>query len=312
MEHLPPVSHPYKPVEVPYLGGAYSGDDFAGFPEQHGWDICLLQEGNLHGRDSQATAQFLQTWLYFGLLREVLGFEIMMGDFIRNGQESSSHYITTNKLRNYLQRWKLQIEKEKAQSIDALRKRNRRVTDCLALSYNFWRGLTPHAKVLILAPQVELSIQILAITLEHAVTSVCNVSVALAPWRLTRSDYVTQRMLTDGWCPCVIEQIWYPTHLTLQYYASILGPPKEHLNHSQCSAGGEGCKAKNIVDSIYRTKHTKGDCMCKPVRIDLGALGEIVAREEIPLLYFERDSHGSILKVTPRQRGMHYTAISHV
>ncbi|MCJ1451371.1 hypothetical protein MMC28_001707 [Mycoblastus sanguinarius] len=331
MDHISPVINPHRAVQVPYLGGVYSGDRganypqrsgvaFADYPESEGWSLSHLQQGRLfqkHGgkfyeRSPLEVERFLQAWLYFGMIQEILGMAIPTADFVRL-DESKASFITTEKLRSYLHRWKVRIDSDRALGLrETWSRRDQRITECLAFSYDFWKGITESVKNCLLPPEIELSIQILAMTLEHAVTSVCEIPVEMAPWRLARSHFVTNRMIEDGWCPSVVEQIWYPSHLTLQYYASLLGPPEKRLRHDDCAAGDSGCKAKNTVDSQYRTKHMETGCDCSAIAIDLKKLAQIIQDGGLPVLCLDYDGSKPYLEVVPLREGMHYTAISHV
>ena len=58
--------------------------------------------GDFHGPPTANIAAFLQTWLFFGLMHEILAVEIRTGDFIRI-DISGKKWLTTKKLPNYLQ-----------------------------------------------------------------------------------------------------------------------------------------------------------------------------------------------------------------
>ena len=96
MEHLPPVSKPFGPIRVPYLGDRdYDGLDFATYPARRGFDIERILEGVF--QDADDTASFLQTWLFFGLLNAVLGVTAETSDFVRT-DEDGTRSMTTEKL----------------------------------------------------------------------------------------------------------------------------------------------------------------------------------------------------------------------
>lgn len=244
MDHFPPVSNPYDPVEVPYLGGEYDGKDFQGYPARQSLDLPKLQEGDCQGQSAAEIACFLQTWLYFGMMHGVLGISIPVVDFVRVG-DSHKRLVTTHK---YLHEWKLQVQQEKkSSSDDSLIPRNRDALTCLAHSYSFWFSLSEEQRDRFVGREIGLSIHILASTLEHALTSICDIPVISVPWRLTRSTFLTQRMLDHGWCPSVVEQICTKNHLAFQYYASLLATPSDTRQHENCRAGDAGCKVKDIV-----------------------------------------------------------------
>ncbi|KAI9821923.1 MAG: hypothetical protein M1827_002505 [Pycnora praestabilis] len=307
MDHYPPISRPYNPIQFPYLGGEYDGGDFAGYPSRQQWDTDQLQRGNLQNKSAHDAARFLQTWLYFGMMHEILGIPIVTADFIFV-DEHKQRFITTRRLREYLHRWKLQIDRETESQGDALLRRNQRVVDCLDHSYNVWNGL----KHLQVDPKIELSIQLLASALEHAVTSICAIDVEDAPWRLSRNDFITERMVKDGWCPTVVEQISSTNHLALQSYASLLGPPHPKLEHENCHAGDHGCAAKNVDERSYVTKHHRVHCKCDDIAVDLDMLRGIVQDGDIPLVHVEYQGSRPLLRILPFRKGMHYTAVSHV
>jgi hypothetical protein len=103
MEHLPPVADPYCPIFVPYIGDCeYDGLDFAGYPGRKRWDVDRLLKGDFQGFPPTSVAAFLQTWLYFGLMHEILNVKVRTADFIRIGY-SGERWLTTEKLPGYLQ-----------------------------------------------------------------------------------------------------------------------------------------------------------------------------------------------------------------
>ena len=315
MDHFPPVSDPHELLQVPYLGGEYDGKAFDSFPRRQGWDVQRLQAGNIETNMLDSARTFLQTWFYFGMLHEVLGLEIKTADFIRVDAAGAA-YITTIKLRSYLHAWRDSLSP--SSDADGISRRNRRITDCWAYSYHVWQEFDKSAREFLIPPEIELSIQILAATLEHAVLSVYNllsashIPVALAPWRLTRSDFLTQRMLDDGWCPSTLQQIWFPTHLTLQYYAHLLGPPRFYRRHEHCAAGDIACKSRNLNEEMYETKHLCPSFDCRVVEVDATDLQNIVKSGGIALVRVAGSAPNITLQVVPFRQGMQYTAISHV
>ena len=312
MDHLPPLSNPHNVVEVPYLGGEYDGQEFEAFPARQHWDLERLKRGDYQGRSIAAVARFLQTWLYFGMLQTVLDIDIPTPDFVRVGDDGG-RFITTRLLRTYLQNWKSQADREKASGeADLSDSRNQRALDCLAYAHRFWFGLDEEYRDRVVGCEIGLSIHVLASALEHALTSVFDIPVQLAPWRLTRSAFVTRRMVGCGWCPSVVEQICSKNFLVFQYYASLLRAPSDAKVHENCRAGDPGCVAKNVVDASYVTRHHEACCDCEFIGIDMDGLRNIVQRDQIPLFYLDVDGPNTELKMVAFEKGMQYTALSHV
>ena len=312
MEHLPPVVDPQDPLRIPYLGGEFDGKDFEGYPTRQGLDLQGLQQGDLQGRSRADVARFLQTWLYFGLLHGVLGIEIATKDFTRTG-ESDQRCITTQNLRDYLRRWRLIVDQErKGSSDDSCIPRNQRALECLTYSHAFWFVMDEKQRNDLVCSEIGLSIHLLASALEHALTSICDIPVVKVPWRLMRNDFLTQRMLRNGWCPSVIEQICTHQHLAFQYYASLLKAPSKPDEHIQCRAGDAGCKAKNVSNEIYATRHAEIDCKCEDIAVDLSQLRNLVDHGDVPLILVEHEAAKPTLKLVGFEKGMQYTALSHV
>src|SRR5271156_4282087 len=111
MEHLPPVASPHQPILVPYIGDCeYDGLDFAGYPSRKGYDVDRLLKSDFQGSSPRSVAAFLQTWLFFGLMHEILNVEIRTADFVRI-DGSGERWLTTKKLPGYLQIFRQKIER---------------------------------------------------------------------------------------------------------------------------------------------------------------------------------------------------------
>ena len=313
MDHFPPVSKPYNPVEIPLLGGEYDGQEFTGYPTRQNWDLEKLQAGDLQGRTTAEAGSFLQTWLYFGMMQEVLGIEILTTDFVRVS-DSQERFVTTHKLQEYLQTWRLQIDQEKTSGpVEVTITRNKRAVACLTHAYNVWFNFDDYGvRDRWVSPDIGLSIHILASTLEHALTCVCDIPVADVPWRLERNSFLTRRMIDYGWCPSTVEQICATNHLAFQYYASLLVPRSDPQVHEHCQARDDGCRAKNVNNASYVTKHHRPRCRCEFLTVDHKVMRDIVQEGSIPLIYLENRGPKTAVKIVPFRRGMQYTALSHV
>src|SRR6266699_2791867 len=101
MDHIPcSKSHLWQHVHVPFLcHEEYDGLPFAEYPERKGWQG--LHERVIHlsqcSRDDESA--FFQTWLFFGMLNQVLGVPVPTRDFVEGDE------ITTRRLSEYTRRW---------------------------------------------------------------------------------------------------------------------------------------------------------------------------------------------------------------
>lgn len=320
MDHLPPVSKPYKPVVVPYLGGEYDGLQFATYPQRQNVDISRLQQGDLQGKTREEVAIVLQTWLYFGMLHEYLGQTIVTADFVQD-INATRRLITTAKLPGYMTRWREQIDTEKTfpNAASLMTHRVQRYRTLFDETCRIWRNFGQfqerEGQFPLIPPEVALSIQILAGTLEHSVTwsHIVDIQPGYTRWQLTTNPWLDKRMTAEGWCPMIFRELQRKGRVSLQYYASSLrcpsASPSDHLAYVQ---GLRGCIAKNVDNDTYKTQHAINGCSCDFLRVDHAKLCDILAKGDIPLLCWTPGSDGLSLTLAPFKAGMKYTAISHV
>jgi hypothetical protein len=180
MEHLPPVADPYCPIFAPYVGHCdYDGLGFAGYPSRMRCDVDRLLKGDFQRSSPANVAGFLQTWLYFGLMHEVLNVEIRTANFIRI-DGSGEKWLTTEKLPGYLQVFRQQIEQDKCapNSAEISQRRNDQIHECFLLSRATWQSFATwgdrHSVPNPISPEVSFAIQVLAITLQVGATEICG------------------------------------------------------------------------------------------------------------------------------------------
>ncbi|MCJ1369095.1 hypothetical protein MMC20_000303 [Loxospora ochrophaea] len=117
MDHLPfGISHAIEPV--PLMADidpetSPTNHNFHTFPEHSGWS--LQADGDLTAnfpnyRRSHSTSKFVQRWLFFEVLREVLGGDESFSyqDFTRFTDDGKS-VICTSELPGYLKRWQTRV-----------------------------------------------------------------------------------------------------------------------------------------------------------------------------------------------------------
>jgi hypothetical protein len=74
MDHLSSLRSETEQIRVPYLCvEPYDFKGFAGFPFRKEFNVVdMLEKGDFRGRNQPEVEAFLQAWLYFGLLGDVL------------------------------------------------------------------------------------------------------------------------------------------------------------------------------------------------------------------------------------------------
>lgn len=330
MEHLPPVAKPYEPISVPFIAEEYDGGDFAEYPNRRGLDLERLTKGDFQNLSSDQVASFLQTWLYFGLIHGILGVNFKTEDLVRVDDEGKK-WLTTAKLPKCLHEIAYLVKKEKEMpeyTEQYVKTRNGRINKCLRLGLDVWEEFNRLQERFNIpspmSPEVALGIHIIAITLQVGATEICGgspgePSYRKVPWevgrhfRITRNNFMEQRMVSQGWCPTVVKQLWTSQNPIGQYYASLLGPPYRKLDHSDCGFEDTECAAMKKLP-LGHIKHEKEDCQCDILLVDSLKLAEIIEREEIPALRLIEQNGQPFLDVVSSQSepGFEYTAMSHV
>lgn len=323
MDHIPNIPNPHNLILVPYLGGSYGNNEcFSTYLSQKKIELEALQAGPLaDSLQVDRDAKTLQAWFFFGMLREVLQLEIVEADFIqvKDGQE----WMSTRNLKRYLDRWKAEHEHTKRYPI-ILGERKIRAQECIVISYTVWKGFKEGLFGKIVGQEVELSIQILAAALEHAVLSVsatcknCEwkewIDNSYSLWRSNpRSDLLIQRMLKDEWCPSLTERICNPNHLCVQYLVSNFGP-RTRRDHGGCLANDRRCRALTVRNDRYKTLHAIERCNCEFIIPEMADLCRIIEEGGIPVLCLDNAAGNEkrTLRVEKHRKGIEYTAISHV
>jgi hypothetical protein len=329
MDHLPRVSNPHEPIDIPYLGGPlYDGRDFEAYPASQQWDIERLQDGDLQGRSSAEAAQFLQSWLYFGMLYEAFRLvesdHVNLTEFLRTDELSQKKYIwcvTTARLPGLFRTWHQRVMQ--VPNITESHERDRfhyytRFRNCMELACDVWRHLMKQSgNEQILSHEVLLSIQMLGAALDIGVTEVCG-DRSEYTWRVVPpSTWLIQRMIGQGWCPCIVQQLSKPD-ATFLYYASLLSPPRKGDDHSECRAEGKACVAANVKDGVkYVSKHVVDACKCDYVTIDTGdgsKVAETIEMGDIPVIHLKGEGEGLKVDICShsKEKPLPYTALSHM
>jgi Heterokaryon incompatibility protein (HET) len=295
MEHLPqPKGRVLNPIEVPYVViediHAYDGErsTFSQFRETHGFDEQTIQRrgwnayarsspGGGQTESSRVVASFLQEWLFFGLLYEVLHEDFKTEDFLCK-KEGSPWMITTSKLPGLLWSYKRRC-KSMSHNQHAQAQRRTRTWACLDEASDFvnkFLGSESAQQIRIpLQEGIVLSITIIVGTLSAAAAEIYN----RVNFIITRPKYVDRLLLNHRWCPTTLAMLERrglgPQGM---FYAAMLGPLPSDRDHSSCSKDGFECKANNVDQDTYQTAH-RPDCM------DL----EHISKSNCPFEYVDHD-----------------------
>ncbi|KAI0459478.1 HET domain protein [Xylaria acuta] len=323
------VAHPA--LEVPYLETQHFRYDDSGmllYPQRWGIDaefLALDQEPRLNLHQA---AQFIQAWLWFGMLGECLrvGFRdtqaprrINFDVFIK--QTSHGKFVSLTRLREIL------ASEDASLSPLFYEWRNTRLTSCLQIANRFVRramatlypsGPVPdeegHFSPIFL---VLLSVQILGQTLLHSITGLKR---PMPDGHVATDNSCTQLvdllLIRSGWCRRDIEHL--PTNIVFRYYMAYFQQPS-CLHQGNRRGNDEEICSNHFIrqDAHFTPKHTHQQCFCPLISIPASDVIRIVSAQCMGLYtYREHDSDSRYLHqvAEPYNTDLNtpYVAVSHV
>jgi hypothetical protein len=269
MDHLPPPIDGNR-VKVPFYARQmdYQPVDFHRLPVKYGYKMHQLIE---HGLDSQMDPkeanEFLQSWLFFALLAQVLDRTIPYQDFC----DHSGDRLHTEGLRDLLAQW---VDKEKDEARNGISREQKdrflRTSLALAEARKFvTKHLSTHRRIdrediranqdaptldreeadgnVGLNPEMTLSLAILGETLEHSRPNMLPELLKndLKFWRVSFSQeeswgysvYNRNTMRKNGHCRTSIRRLEAITpSVSVMYYISAMKPTNHEESTSNCSS----------------------------------------------------------------------------
>ena len=324
MEHLPsPLQSLHDDqTTVPHVcSKSYDGGPFLTFPIREGkghvlpaassssGQLPFWQHEKLYPTPKDELESFFQTWLFFGLLHEILGDLCSPQDFIQVSQEASDKVISTSKLISITETWISRvINGETSTTYEHL-------AECLRVTYAALRAVNPAFD-----QRIKLSIastgELLAFAVNKAfhIEDIARDNKCPSSW-LSLIDEVpwTESMRAAGWCPSQIF-ILCEGALFIQslYYFTALRQPDSPSRHQSCSK--QKCVAYQNNLEKYTTQHSSSDCKCEELSVDDRAVENVLLKGQIPLLrIIPGESLSDLsLEIVPSQTGSQYVALSHV
>lgn len=329
MEHLPKRNAQAKPLfsTIPYLcQERYDEGSFLDYP--HRLDMPNLEvDGTLHfantlriaGRQylfsmkSARLQSFLQNWLFFGLLHEVLGNLYRHHDFITTvleGEEERTIVSTANLL-SRLEVWEANV----TQNRDSLMAVYGHLATCLNLTYGCLRIAYPEFDECL-----KFHLASVAEVVGYAVSKACDVgwtddptrSLLPITWYLATSKGFKKSVLLErsNCCPSQVQMLLedFKSPQALSFVASCFqeDQPHAHCDESRCRVGH--------LESSQLPRHVDESCTCKPLRIDEDLLVDCLKRKCLPLLRLkeEPDLDEMSIEVVRSTDSTSYVALSHV
>ena len=322
MDHLPipddAVSNP-KAI-VPYVClKDYDGGPFLTYPTREGVAHALPLDGNLPGGSpyrqhertyptpKQEQEDFLQRWLFFGLVNEILDHRWRPDILTTEDNDGKTKVVSTLGLRETLDWWVADIQSGN------LKPRNtyEHVAECLRLTFATIRGAVPDFDARVKVSLASLG-ELFTLAANEAYRpqndkcpSTFSVLLDLDHWKST--------VLWSGWCPSQVEIMFDGiSHIQTLHFLTFLGQPNSDDCHWRCKKNDK-CLANQSNLPTYQTKHVTG-CNCEQLSIDTKRLNEILEDGYLPLLRIQQGHTLNELSVelVSSQATSRYIALSHV
>lgn len=326
MDHCPyPKDAVFEPIAVPYVCGSLEDYDDLGFldyPVRRGWTRAIHSTGWTECSPGLA-AQRAQNWLYFGLLREVLGSSYEKEIFAPSNSVENGLSINISHLRDVIfARFRLfrqhgpkSIRQNSLAAGSAFERLDEifREADLQSdtLDARYWQ-----TQVRIDAVEqgsiITCAIKVLIDTTREVIASMDDrEDCSWIQFNVTPPRILVARMDAAGWCHHQMKNLVPKNTWRMNYYLSGLSRKRMNVNHRACN--GDVCLAHHIDLTNYKVRHVQESCRCQGKGADATVIASIIRDDQTPLVSLMVKADGNPhLEIIKAEEGIEYTAISHV
>lgn len=301
----------------------YDGDGFFTFPARAGWRLEAngrWQTLDARSQDKDELEAFLQSWLFFGVLEEVLGEPVSYDDYTYPaGSGYARHYVHTKHLNRDVEKWGSRI-RQKDQEATRQLVHAQLVLDKAYLLVSKYCSVTGTGArpAWDISPDLALSFLILGETLSYAKMKIMSLTkVEVTGWlQYTHygwgySELLLEKMQADNWCPfslCNLLEILQQS-VCGQLYAYHLSHAKQlGLDHRTCS--DDMCKAREAGSHKICQQSKDRHCRCDAVTVNTEKLVAVLQNDEAPILKYSQAD--GFVEVIAYKSDLRYAIISHV
>lgn len=330
MEHLPTrTGNPRSAFPpIPYLcEDRYDGGSFLEYPRRLGLpnfeDVGSRVNPHLSTTHMQFLAAmppaelqpFLQKWLFFGLLHELLGDLYRYEDFVTGSPNDENEWtvVTTAKLVSRLEEWGETVTQDEGPRMAVYK----HIAQCLKLTF---------ACLMVSCPTFDNDLKFhlasVAEIVGYAANKACNVAWtdhprrSLVPliWGNPIDEGFVKSTLLDrsNCCRSQIQMLTknFKSPQALAFVASCFQDETDRSQHRSCDE--IICRAGNSTGPIPH--HVSDSCGCEFIHVDEGLLIECLKRDCLPLLRLkeERNLDRISVEIVPSTNATRYVALSHV
>ena len=343
MDHLPPPidhgGHERVHFYASHLNDEYEPQDFFTLPKKYGYHDFqeLVEEGLTEPMEENCANEFIQSWLWFALLAQVIGFKVYRKDFHR-----SDDTISTKKLNAYISSW-IDREREAAEDSNKQLQNIRRARASMALE-TARRFISKHCAHDTLdrddrsrlqsnseseCPYIGCSVDVrLDIKLTLSIAILGETLQLARPFSTPYLDdragfhhepntqdthwgysrYCRLSLQANKWCPFAVRRIESRRHgVTAIYLICKMKPPKPDSNHAPCTIWG--CVAPTQPQTALHMSGCGGKC--KTDKIDETKLVEWISQDKIPLVLWTEARGMECTAHDLKDRGPTFVALTH-
>jgi hypothetical protein len=325
MDFLPTPQNSSGIILVSDLGGNdYDGKSFEDYGLRCGWDVHKLRHGDVEGARLNSDAlpdsvlqakQFLQTWLFFGTLSTLLNRTVMRSEYtvlVEEPDGTKKSFITNKNLLSQLADWASTLtsvpRNEQLEQQEILVNSLNLGTLVLRDISEYWK----RAHIMVLPEDVHLSLVSHIYMLNYYAYQARPPDVArYANFAATgRCAAFESRLLSQGWCPNLIERLTSMVGIPGLYYASLMESGTSTISHSSCTENL--CTANNVDEGHYTIRHHTASCQCENTEAASSDLCSILCHSQIPLVTISGSDDDIYIHILPSENTRKYVAISHV
>ena len=322
MDHLPTTRTVPGLETVPYVcKKPYDGGPFLTYPVRENKPEVIVDSANGAGKlpfweyqknhptPNEEFEAFCQTWLFFGLINELLGSICEWTDFVLPNKVGDCEIISTSRLPGLIEIWVKSIEDGFSTTTYG------HVAACLRVVFDTLRAARSEFN-----PRIKFCIASVSELFAYAANKAFGIENLVlnnkcpAKWRvLFENTPWIERWRRSGWCPSQIE-ILLRSSITLHslYFFASLQVPVSSGRHGLC--GIQKCIAYQTDLTDYETQHRVKECKCKKLSVDLSRLIAVLSAGGLPLLRIRESKalDDLSLDIVASQPDTHYVALSHV
>ena len=322
MEHLPTPKNARtdERVVVPYVClKDYDGGPFLTNLIREGVKHALPLDGSIPGGSpyrrheltcptpKQEQEDFLQRWLFFGLIHEIIGDRYKPANLTHTIESDGGEIkmVISSGLVETLDKWIPDI-KSGCKPCHTYE----HIAECLRLSFATIRGTSPGFD-----PRIKLSLALLGELFTLAANEAYGAMHSKCPQIFSifiARDHWESNMVSSGWCPSQIKANFDGNmYLQILHFFALLGQPTSTDFHRSCN--DNQCLANQNDLATYQPKHVTG-CSCETLLIDTQRLIEILECGSLPLLRIQKGHTPNELfvELVPASSTSQYIALSHV